>query len=133
MPLHLVLVHFPVGLLVVGAIVDLVGTLAGREGTRRWAGAMLMIGAAAALLAFLSGENALLTLGREIETQQRVEVHTQWAGVGIWLLMIAGGLRAAWRNRLDGAQKWITLGMAVLSALLVLGISLSGTAINHSS
>jgi uncharacterized membrane protein len=131
MPTHLFVVHFPVALLVVGAAADLTGAALRSEATRRWAGALLIGGALAAAVAFLTGQSAAFTLGRDPETYLRLESHTQWAGPGLWLLIIAGGLRAVWRNRLTGATGWATLALALLSAALIVAIALSGSAIAH--
>jgi uncharacterized membrane protein len=131
MPLHLFVVHFPVALLVVGAAADLAGAALRSDATRRWAGALLIAGALGAALAFFTGQGAAFTLGRDPETYLRLETHTQWAGPGVWLLIAAGGLRAAWRERLHGAPGWATLALALLSALLVVAIAQSGAAISH--
>lgn len=131
MPIHLFIVHFPVALLVVGAAADLAGVGLRSEATRRWAGALLIAGAFAAALAFFTGQGAAATLGRDPETYLRLESHTQWAGPSIWVLIIAGGLRGVWRNRLRGTTGWATLGLALLSAFLVVAIAQSGSAISH--
>jgi uncharacterized membrane protein len=131
MPIHLFIVHFPVALLVVGAAADLAGAALRSEAVRRWAGALLIGGALAAALAFFTGQGAASTLGRDPETYLRLESHTQWAGPGVWLLIVAGGLRGVWRNRLRGATGWAALALALLSALLIVAIARSGSAITH--
>jgi uncharacterized membrane protein len=131
MPIHLFVVHFPVALLVVGAAADLAGAALRSEPIRRWAGALLIGGSIAAAIAFFTGQGAASTLGRDPETYLRLESHTQWGGPGVWILIIAGGLRAVWRNRLHGATGWATLALALLSAALVVAIALSGAAISH--
>ena len=131
MPLHLLLVHFPVALLVVGAAADLIGAVLRNEGVRRWAGVLLILGAAASVPAMLTGQGAASVLPFDPQVYQRMEVHSQWGGAGLWLLVGAGGLRAAWRGRLQGIHGWISLALAVLSAVLVLAIASSGSAISH--
>lgn len=135
MPAHLLIVHFPIALVVVGAMVDAVGTLAGRREVRRWGGTLLMLGAAAALLAFWTGQGALDRLGggASLHASPTLEAHTQWGGAGVWPLAAAGMLRAAWRSRLDGPYGWANLAVAVLAAALVVAITLSGTAIRHAT
>ncbi|HEV2149974.1 MAG TPA: DUF2231 domain-containing protein, partial [Longimicrobiaceae bacterium] len=58
-PLHLLLAHFPVALIVTGAAADVLGALLRRDALRRWAGALLILGGVAALLAMLTGQGAL--------------------------------------------------------------------------
>lgn len=134
MTAHLFIAHFPVALITVGAAADVLGAATRREGLRRAAGWLLVLGAAAALLAFFTGQGAYgAALSRVDPGSPRLEAHTQWGGAGVWALAAAGGLRLAWRERLEGAPGWITLALAVVSAALVIAISLSGTAISHGS
>lgn len=134
-PAHLFWAHFPVVLLVVGAGADLWGALLRREGIRRWAGALLVLGGAAALAAVLTGpgalEAALPRLGVVGPAADRVEAHTRWGGAGVWVLAGAAALRAAWRNRLDGTHGWLLAAAALASALVALGITASGIRIAH--
>lgn len=135
MSAHLFIVHFPVALLLSGAAADAIGVAAGRPSLRRHAGALLVLGALAALLAFLTGQgamsSALLRGTPDAAAMQRLEVHSQWGAVGVWLLAGAGVLRALWRERLQGVRGWVCLAAALGSAALVTAISLSGTAIAH--
>ena len=132
MPIHLFLAHFPVALLVVGAAADVLGAATRSEPTRRAAGWLLILGSLAALLAFVSGDGALLrVLARMPPGDPRIEAHTQWGGAGVWVLAVAGVLRALWRDRLTGAHAWATLAAGIASAALVLAIAASGTAISH--
>jgi uncharacterized membrane protein len=129
---HLFIAHFPIALLVVGAGADLIGAAAGNPDLRRMAGTLLILGTLGALLSFMTGEGALLSALERIRPgDTALEVHTQWGAVGVWGLMIAGGLRVLWRNRLEGARGWIALAVALASAALVVMIGLSGTAIAH--
>jgi uncharacterized membrane protein len=132
MPLHLFVVHFPVALLVVGAAVDLIGTAAASPGLRRVAGGLLILGAFATLLAFATGGPALshLLLSRP-PGDPIVESHTQWGSAGLWVIAIAGAVRALWRDRLTGPAGWPNLLLALLSAAVVIGITSSGLAIRH--
>jgi uncharacterized membrane protein len=131
-PLHLFVAHLPFALILVGAGVDLWGALARNPERRRWGGFLLMLGAFGALLAFFTGQGAIAySFGRARPDFAAVEAHTQWAGAAVWPIVIAGGLRVAWRRRLDGVHGWITLAAGLLSALLIVGITMSGLAIAH--
>lgn len=132
MTAHVWLAHFPVALIAVGAAADAIGAATGRQGLRKGAGALLVLGAAAALLTFLTGQGALMAAGARIgAANPHVETHTQWGGAGVWPLAALGLLRFAWRNRLDGAHGWALLAAAVASAALVIGIVASGLSIAH--
>ncbi|HEU4562970.1 MAG TPA: DUF2231 domain-containing protein [Longimicrobium sp.] len=132
MTVHVWLAHFPVALIVVGAVADVIGVATGRQGLRKGAGALLVLGAAAALLTFLTGQGALMAAGARIGAANRyVEAHTQWGGAGVWPLAILGGLRFVWRNQFDGLRGWVLLAGAIVSAALVVGVVASGLAIAH--
>lgn len=132
MPLHLLISHFPIALLVVGAAVDVWGAIAGSESARRTGGGLLMGGSLAAVLAFLTGGDALAQLmARSPAGGPAVDAHVQWGGAGVWLLAGAGMIRALWRDRTRSPYSWITLAAGVASAVLVVVISLSGTALAH--
>ncbi|CAN5806779.1 hypothetical protein BH23GEM8_BH23GEM8_03810 [soil metagenome] len=132
MPLHLFIVHFPLALILVAAVTDATGAASGSERLRSWAGAMLMLGSFAALLAFLTGAGATsIALSRPQPEYQLVAYHSQWGGAAIWPIVGAGLLRGLWRNRLQGLRGWVNLAAAVLSAVLVYLISATGLAISH--
>lgn len=130
--MHLFLAHFPVALLVVGAAADVVGVALRSERIRGFAGVLLMLGGLAALLTFLTGQDALArALSRVSPVNPALEAHTQWGGAGVWVLVGGAVLRGLWRDSLDGARGWLLLAAAVASAALVVAISVSGTAIAH--
>jgi uncharacterized membrane protein len=132
MPLHLFIAHFPLALILVGAVADAIGVVSGIERIRSWAGALLMLGAFAALLAFLTGAGATsIALSRPRPEYQLVATHSQWGGAAIWPIVGAGLLRGLWRNRLQGIRGWVNLAAAILSAVLVFLISATGVAISH--
>jgi len=131
-PTHLFVAHAPFVLILTGAAIDLFGALTRSDERRRWAGTLLILGSAAALLAFFTGSAALVhAFSRPQADHGAIEAHSQWAGAGVWLLVIAGGLRAAWRFHVRGLYGWINLALAVLSGLLVVGITISGIRIAH--
>ncbi len=132
MPLHLFIAHFPLALIVLGAAADLLGTVLRREGLRRWAGTLLIAGAAFALLALVSGARAMsVVLSQPDPPYQLVAQHSQWGGAAIWPLAGGGVLRAIWRGRLTGIHGWLLLALAIVSAVLIVFISISGVAISH--
>lgn len=132
MPAHLFIVHFPVALILTGAAADLAGAALRSERVRAFAGALLILGGVAAFVAFFTGGGALAAvLSRVTPGDPRLEAHQQWGAAGVWLLVAAAALRAAWRRRLDGARGWIALAAALASAVVVVFIALSGTAISH--
>lgn len=134
MPAHLYLAHAPIGLVVIGAGADLLGVLLGREELRRWASSLVILGGVAAVLAFFSGSGALATMAlRSPVEAERVAHHTQWAGAGVWVVVLAALARLRWRRSLHGATGWAALAAVLLAAFVLIGITHSGIAINHAS
>lgn len=132
MPAHLFVVHFPVALLLVGAAADLAGALMRSDRVRAFAGVLLILGGVSAFVAFFTGGGALAAvLSRVTPGDPRLEAHQQWGAAGVWVLIASAALRAAWRRRLDGVQGWVLLAAALVSAVLVVFIALSGHAISH--
>jgi uncharacterized membrane protein len=132
LPLHVFIVHFPLALILLGAAGDLVGTAMSSKPLRTWAGTLLILGAFAALLAFFTGAGAAsIAWGRPNPDYVLIEAHSQWAGAALWPIVAAGALRAVWRTRLTGSHGWLNLAAALLSAVLIIGISASGIAIAH--
>jgi uncharacterized membrane protein len=132
MPLHIFLAHFPFALILVGAAADTIGTVLQKERIRVWAGSALMLGSFFAVLAFLTGQRAMsYVLSQPQPPYQLVADHSQWGGAGLWVLVGAGVLRGLWRRRLTGLHGWGLLALAILSAVLIVFISATGTAITH--
>ena len=129
---HLLVVHFPVALIVTGAAADLAGAVLGDRRLRSFAGVLLVLGAAAAVLAFLTGQGATMAaLARVPPGDPRLDAHAQWGAAVVWPLAAAGVLRALWRDRLEGARGWLLLAAALASAALVVAMALTGAAISH--
>lgn len=132
MPAHLYLAHFPVALVTLGAAADLAGAALRDERLRRFGGVLLIAGALAAFLTFLTGQNALaMALSRVHPGNPAIETHTQWGGAGVWVVVGAGMLRALWRDRLTGVYGWVTLAAGVAAAVVVTALAFTGTAISH--
>jgi uncharacterized membrane protein len=132
MTAHLFVSHFPVALLTTGAAADLAGTALRNPDVRRFASALLVLGAAAALLAFFTGQGAVHeVLGRVSPVDPRLEMHARWGGAGVWVLAAAGALRAMWWKRLEGPRGWAALAAALASAGVVGAMAYTGAAISH--
>jgi len=129
---HLFIIHFPAALIVLAAFVDLGGLALEDRPLRIRAGQLLLLGASAAFLAFVTGEGAkLAALGSASVNLAALENHQQWGSVGTWGLIGAAFLRTLWRDRLVGAHRWLNLALALAAAALVVAMTLSGTRIRH--
>jgi uncharacterized membrane protein len=131
-PIHLYVAHAPLVLIVLGAVVDLLGVLTGKEQWRRWATPVLVIGAGAAVAAFATGQGAVAhAFARPSPRFAEIDVHAQLGGAAVWLLVVMGAVRVVWRRHTVGLYGWINLAAAVLAAMLVLFLTSTGLAIAH--
>ena len=132
MTAHLFIIHFPVTLLLIGALADLAGLGLADRALRMRAGQLIILGGVAAFLAFVTGEGAKIAA---ISTAQvdvsRVASHEQWGSVGTWALIGVALLRTLWRGHLDGPRGWVNALIAVVAAALVIAITVTGSFIRH--
>lgn len=129
---HLFIIHFPIALILAGAVIDLVGIALGDREVRGWGGILLMAGGVAAFLAFATGEGArMAAIGTGEIDLVRMEVHQQWGSVGAWVLLLIAFLRALWRRRLEGVHGWLNLGLATIAVVVVIATTVTGTLVRH--
>lgn len=132
MSAHLFIVHFPVAVILIGALADLAGLGLADRALRYRGGQLLIIGGFAAFLAFVTGEGAkIIALNAPAIDVGRIAAHEQWGSVGTWVLLGIAIVRTMWRNRLDGPMGWLNLVLAAGATVLVIGITLSGTMVRH--
>ena len=135
MSAHVLLGHFPISLILVGAVADLAGFVLASAPLRRFGGWLLILGGVGALAAFMTGSGAsrelLARAAGDPVLFERIEAHSMLASLGAWLLAGAAVLRFTWRDRMEGAESIATLVAALLSAVLVLVVGFSGMAVRH--
>jgi uncharacterized membrane protein len=129
---HLFVIHFPISLVFIAATLDLAGVALDDRSLRDWCWRFLLAGAFAVFLAFVTGEGAKLDAlsSGEIDFLQ-LELHQQWGSVGTWAVVGAALLRTLWRNRLSGSFGWLNLSIVLLTAGLLVAITVSGTLVRH--
>jgi uncharacterized membrane protein len=129
---HLFLIHFPVAFVIVAAVLDAFGISTGNRSVRDWSWRFLLLGAIAVFAAFATGEGAKLNAGSSGAISfPNLELHQQWGSVGLWAIIGAALLRTLWRHRLNGPFSIVNLAIVVLAAALVIGMTLTGTAVRH--
>jgi uncharacterized membrane protein len=129
---HLFIIHFPVSLAVVAAVLDLVGVSLNDHSLRDWSWRFLIVAAIAVFLAFATGEGArLAALSGGRVPVQRLDLHQQWGSVGIWAVIGVALLRTLWRNRLTGVFGWLNLLLLLAATGLLIAITLSGSLVRH--
>jgi uncharacterized membrane protein len=121
--LHPLIVHFPVALLFVSALVALLAQATGRADAHLVGRALLWLGTAAAAAAVVSGFLGEQTVARVAGAHDVIEEHERYAYIllGLAALLSAWAL-VSWRRRgapPAPAPLWL-LGQALLLAMVVL-------------
>ena len=129
---HLFIVHFPVSLVVVATLLDLIGVGMNDRALREWGGRFLLATAVAVFLAFATADGAVLAaLSSGAVDAARIERHQEWGSVGVWVIIGFALLRTLWRDRLSGLFGWINLALLLGATGLLIAITVSGTAVRH--
>lgn len=125
--LHPLAVHLPIGWLLALLLFDLGGLVFGRPGLERAGLWLVVLSAAAALPAVLSGLLRAAELGARGAGGPLLVDHRNWMLATAALVVIAAGLRLGRRNRLPGPWRWAYLGLiAVACGALIWGGHLGG-------
>ncbi|MBN2581638.1 MAG: DUF2231 domain-containing protein [Planctomycetes bacterium] len=124
---HPAVVHFPIALLLVAAVLDLVAIFARRESLARCGGLLLVLAAAGGLVALLTGfaaEESASPLGNPAAAGEALERHEIAAIVTFVLTAVLAGWRLVGKLQLPrGAMKWVYV---VLLLAATVGVGLTG-------
>ncbi|MBI4716075.1 MAG: DUF2231 domain-containing protein, partial [Nitrospirae bacterium] len=118
-----IIVHFPIALLSMAILFDWLGILTGREGFRRTALHLLVVGILAGGAALLSG--VLSEEGVEAAgiPEKVIEGHEEFAFFSIYAFGVVALLRWFFRNRWAETWRRAVYGMVCAAALVLLGIA----------
>jgi uncharacterized membrane protein len=125
--IHPLVVHFPIALLTVFFVLDLVGTMAKKQQWREVASSFLYLGTLAALFTVIAGHIAADTVAHGGNVHAIMEKHED---LGMAILSLATAL-SAWRLKhkglLQGYLNGVFLALsALLCVLIVLAADLGG-------
>jgi len=119
--LHPMIVHFPIALLIVGFLSDLVGLFTKREFFTQAGFYLLVLGALGVVAAYISGSQAGGGITEEGALKQALEVHEDAATLTIWVVSTAALFRIAlvlW-NKFKGALKMVSIILFMLGVAAV--------------
>ncbi|WP_146547971.1 DUF2231 domain-containing protein [Rummeliibacillus suwonensis] len=102
MPLHPSIVHFPIALLVLGAVIEIVNCFVKKDTLNRFGTLLIVIGVISGFVALLTGEGAekfaFQNWGHSLHDQ--VEMHAFFADVSIILFSIVAVIKLVFKHTL---------------------------------
>jgi len=123
---HPLIVHFPIVLVLLAVVVDVVQVLRPRDGAASLAVALFVLGAVSALVAFLSGWDAAGEVFTPGMAQALVADHRRWAIVTTSALVAVALLRIA--THLSGRGRSRSARAVFLALSLALSVLVQQTA-----
>lgn len=125
--LHPLVVHFPIALLLAGALTDLLAWLLKRPALHQMALWNLGLGAVAAGVAVATGLRAQVVAKHSFEIWQVMEVHERLGISTLLLSLLLTGWRLQRRNQLAGHERRaLAAGWLALCGCVVWGAYLGG-------
>lgn len=119
--LHPMIIHFPIALLIVGFMADLIGAITKREFYSKAGFYLLLLGTAGVVAGYFSGNFAGEGLAEGGALKAALEVHEDAAELALWLALATSVVRIGLvvTKRYAGALRWIPVVMFFLSVLAI--------------
>ncbi len=109
--IHPMIIHFPIALLIVGFLFDLVGVFVKKEFFSRTGFYLLILGTLGVVAAYITGNIAGEGIAEAGTLKQAIETHEDAATLTLWLMIIASVVRLGLvvLKKYEGAFKWVSL------------------------
>jgi len=119
--LHPMIVHFPIALLIVGFLSDIVGLLTKRDFFTQTGFYLFTLGAVGVIAAFVTGDQAGDGIMEEGALKQALEIHEEAATLAIWVTSIAAVFRIALflLKKYSGVLKMVSLALGLLAVMAI--------------
>jgi len=110
-PIHPMLVHFPIALLITGFLVELASLLFRRDWLARAGLLLLLAGTAGAVAAVVTGDREEDKILETPAIEHTLEEHEDGGKLTMWVFIAVALARsvAAWRRSLPAAVRWVIL------------------------
>lgn len=119
--IHPMIVHFPIALLIVGLLADIIGLLLKKEFFSKAGFYLLILGTLGVIAAFITGNLAGEGVTEAGSLKQALENHEDAAELSIWLISAAAVVRIifAVMKKYTGILKWIAFALFLIGVLSI--------------
>ena len=119
--LHPMIVHFPIALLIVGFLAEVVGLVLKKEFFTKAAFYLLVMGTLGVVAAYISGDIAGDGVSETGQLKNALETHEHAAELTLWLMVGAAVVRIAlvWLKKFDGVLKYFAFVLFLAGVLSV--------------
>jgi uncharacterized membrane protein len=119
--IHPMIVHFPIALLIVGFLFDLIGTFFKKDFYSKAGFYLLILGTLGVIAAYFSGDLAGDGISEVGALKQALETHESAAQLSLWLMVIASVVRIGFvvLKKYTGVFKWVALGLFFIGVLSI--------------
>jgi uncharacterized membrane protein len=109
--LHPMIVHFPIALLIVGFLSDIIGLASNKEFFHKAAFYLLVLGTAGVIAAYLSGNSAGESVNEAGALKIALDIHENAALITLWIIVTTALIRIVlvMLKRFRGVYKWATV------------------------
>lgn len=119
LPIHPVVVHFPIALLMAGVLLELIGWIGRRESAKQAAVWVLVLGALGGLAAIGSGLMAKAEALEEGAPRMPINTHHLYGSVAVTLFVLLALVRLALKRRMGVGVLVVYLLAAIAGVALV--------------
>jgi uncharacterized membrane protein len=122
LPLHPIVVHFPIALLVVGLLVDVAGLALRRDWLKKAGLLLLILGTLGAVAAARTGEGDEEAVEETPAVEEVLETHEDSGKLTMWFFLGVTVLRAGltWWRKFPAAVHWIFTAIWVAGLVLLI-------------
>ena len=119
--IHPMIVHFPIALIIVGFLADLIGTIWKKEFFSKVGFYLLILGTLGVVAAYFSGNLAGGGITEAGPLKQALETHEEAAQLSLWLMIGVAVLRIALMifKKYSGSLQWIAVLLFFLGVISI--------------
>jgi uncharacterized membrane protein len=119
--IHPMIIHFPIALLIVGFLFEVVGVAANKEFYSKAAFILLLLGGAGAVAAYITGNLAGDGLSEMGPLKQALEEHEDAAVVTLWIIggIVAARILMVATKRFTGSLRWLAVAFFLVGVLAI--------------